>query len=155
MKWILLLTLVSSPALACDWVVTKKIDPMTDKQMCTVISLTGKIAFYRNGSDRPNVAVSSVYREPSLQIRVDENLAIRMGENSYDRQKALDSLLPQLQGGKRLRVSYRNYPDNKFGETEVCNLPALLDACTADMKSGPDAAPPDASGQMKWKPKTH
>ena len=129
MKAAMILLLASAPALSCDWTVTKTVDPMTDKTMCRVSSPTAKVTFYRYGTDRPNVSVASAYKRPGLQIRIDESVAISMGDNAGSRQKALDTLLPQLQGAKRIRTSFRDYPDNQAGDAPVCNLPELLASC--------------------------
>ena len=129
MKAALILLLASAPALSCDWTVTKTVDPMTDKTMCRVTSPTAKVTFYKFGTDRPNVSVASAYKRPGLQIRIDESPAVSMGDNALDRQKALDAVLPQLQGATRIRTSFRDYPDNQAGDAPVCNLPELLASC--------------------------
>lgn len=129
MKTALILLLASAPAIACDWAVTKTVDPMTDKIMCRVTSPSAKVTFYRYGNDRPNVVVVSAYSRDSLYIRLDDGDAIRMGQNAYDRQKALDQLLPKLKTATRIRTSFRDYPDNQAGEAPVCNLPELLASC--------------------------
>ena len=124
-----LLLLLSAPIFACDWQVTRRSDPMTDTVTCSVSSASAKVSFYRYGKDRPNVVVASPYRDPYLYIRIDDNKAVRMGNNAYDRQKALDELLPQLKIGQRIRTSFRDYPSNQEGDGAVCNLQQLLDAC--------------------------
>lgn len=126
---LLLLVLLSSPAMACDWVLTRETDPMTDAVVCRVQSESAKIEFYRNGSDRPNVRTGSAYSYEGLRIRVDDFPYIYMGENAWDRQKALDALLPQLATGQRIRVSFRDYPEPGVGDAAVCNLIQLLASC--------------------------
>lgn len=130
MKALLLLALAVTPAMACDWEVSKRTDPMTDVVTCSVMSLSGKIAFYRHGTDRANVVVDSAYSDSGLMLRVDDNEPVRMGRNAYDRGRALDTILPQLQTGQRLRVRFRDYPHWQEGEVEICNLPELLESCT-------------------------
>lgn len=133
MKAILALTLalLPLPALACDWVAERKVDPMTDVATCSVRSPTAKVAFYRRGNNRPNVVAASAYRQYGLTIRIDNNAPIRMGDNSGARQTALDQLLPQLATGQRIRTQYRDYPANQDGDAPICNLPALLESCEA------------------------
>jgi hypothetical protein len=121
---------LSMPVIACDWVVTKTPDPMTDTARCLVSSASGKVSFYRYGTDRPNVMVASAYpNRQGLYVRVDDNKAIQMGDDAYFRSKALDALLPQIKTGKRLRVVFSDYPQNQTGDTQICNLVELLDAC--------------------------
>lgn len=126
---LLALALVAQNASACDWVVSRKTDPMDDKVTCSVSSASAKVSFYRRGTDRTNVVVASAYREPSLQIRLDDGKAIRMGNNAYDRQKALDLLLPRLNTAKRIRTSFRDYPSSQEGDAPICTLPELLASC--------------------------
>lgn len=114
---------------ASDWVVTKDVDQMTDKVTCSISSDRANVTFYRYGDDRPNVSVASAYRDPYLTIRVDDNAAINMGNNAYDRQAALSELLPQLEVGKRIRVRYRDYPNWHSGDGEIGDLPQLLEQC--------------------------
>lgn len=113
----------------CDWVKRTTVDPMTDTKTCTVRSATAGISFYRHGTDRPNVSAASAYREPRIVIRVDDNAAVSMGKNSRDRHKALDTLLPQLESGKRLRTNVEDYPADRDGDAPMCNLSALLESC--------------------------
>ena len=129
MKAALILLLASAPALSCDWTVTKTVDPMPDKTMCRVTSPTAKVTFYKYADERPNVVVVSAYKNFGLQIRIDDNEAVWMGENFPSRMRAMDTLLPQLQGAKRIRTSFRDYPDNQAGDAPVCNLPELLASC--------------------------
>jgi hypothetical protein len=125
----LALLLLAQPAIACDWTVTTSTDPMTDVVTCKVYSPTAKVQFYRDGKDRPNVAVASAYTRHGLEIRVDDNEAIWMGYDARTRQRALDRLLPQIETGKRIRVSFRDYPKSQVGDAMICDLPKLLAAC--------------------------
>lgn len=127
---LLCLALLSAPAVACDWQVSKQVDPMDDAAECTVYSPSAKIAFYRHGDDRPNVKINSAYSMAAPTIRIDDNEAVYMGDNAYTRQKALDVLLPQLRAGERIRVRFDDYPDPVSGDAPVCNLPELLANCT-------------------------
>jgi hypothetical protein len=125
----LALLLLAQPAMACDWVTSTSIDPMTDAVMCKVTSPSAKVTFYRNGSDRPNVVVASAYSEPGIQIRVDDNEAVWMGSNAYARKRALDQLLPQIESGQRIRVKFSDYPSSQHGDAPICDLPKLLADC--------------------------
>lgn len=129
MRAAIALLFLAPAAYACDWQVTRTVDSMTDTPTCTVRSDAAKVSFYIRGKDRPNVSVSSPYRATGLTIRIDDNPAVRMGDNAYSRQKALDALLPQLQAGKRIRTSFRDYPNHQEGDAPVCNLPQLLAEC--------------------------
>jgi hypothetical protein len=131
MKTLALLLALPLPAMACDWAVTKRVDPMTDMTTCTVMSPSAKVVFYREGDSRPNViAPSAYYQRNGLRIRIDDNPAISMGSNAWDRQKALDALLPQMKTGARIRTSFLDYPSNQAGDAPLCNLQELLDSCT-------------------------
>ncbi|MEJ1096033.1 MULTISPECIES: hypothetical protein [unclassified Pseudoxanthomonas] len=129
---LLLLPFLSAPSFACDWQVSTQVDPMTDKVTCVVSSASAKVSFYRYGSDRPNVRTASAYVRSGdgLEIRIDENQAILMGNNAYQRQKALDELLPQLKSGKRIRTSFRDVPNHQSGDAPICNLQQLLNDCS-------------------------
>lgn len=124
-----ILALAAMPAIACDWQVSKQADGMTDKVVCKVYSPSAKVEFYRNGNDRPNVAIASAYTHPAFYLRVDDNEQVSMGDNAWARQKALDAILPQLATGQRLRVRFGDYPDWQEGEAAICNLPELLREC--------------------------
>ena len=126
MKAALALLLIASPAIACDWKLERKTDPMTDVVTCWVYSPSAKVSFYKHGSDPPNVATSSAYRRDGLTIRIDDNPAIRMGEDGYSRPRALAELLPQLQTGKRIRTQFLDYPASQNGDAAVCNIVELL-----------------------------
>lgn len=126
MKAFLLLMLQATATQpACDWVLSTRIDPMTDKKLCVVSSPTAKISFYKSGSDRPRPVTSSPYQKAGLNIRIDDNQAISF----YDVTRALDQLLLQLETGTRIRTSFRDYPSNQAGDAAICTLPALLKSC--------------------------
>lgn len=129
MKAALALILVASPALACDWTKRVETDPMDDARMCWVSSEAAGLAFYRRGNDRPNVSTDSAYPRPSITVRIDDNEAVRLGNNALDRQRALDALIPQLNAGTRIRTRIEDYPTWRDGDAEVCDLPALLASC--------------------------
>lgn len=129
MKALVLLLAVSGPAIACDWEVSKRTDSMTDATICTVSSAQAKIAFYRHGTDRPNVIATSAYPRPYITIRVDDNEAVRMGRDGWARTRALDALLPQLETGQRIRVRVQDYPEWMEGDALICDLPELLSSC--------------------------
>ena len=124
MKAALALLLLVSPAYACDWVVTKKVNPMTDATMCMVTTKDGGFAMYRMGTDPAKVAHGSRYSTAGTYVRVDDLPAIYIS-----RRDDASKLLEQLKTGKRLRYQYRSYPNQVEGETEVCNLLELLAAC--------------------------
>lgn len=128
MKAALALLLCASPAIACDWTITKKPNPMTDATFCMVTSMSGKIAFYRNGTDAPKPISGSAYSRAGIYLRVDDREAIYIGPHGGGTENA--QLLSQLKTGKRLRVRYDDYPHTANGDTEVCNLIELLDSCT-------------------------
>lgn len=125
----LLFAALSANAGACDWTVTKKVDPMTDKVICRVSSPSAKISFYRYGTDKPKVVFASAYRDPWLDIRLDDNPAISISPKSPERQRSLELVLAQLQTAKRIRTSFQDYPNNQEGDAPVCNLPQLIEDC--------------------------
>ena len=127
MKAALVLLLVSSPAFA--WHVTKSTDPMTDATRCMVTSDDGKIAFYRNGTDAPNIITGSVYSQSGVTVRVDDREAIYIGNDGWSGPRNTATLMEQLKTGTRLRFQYRDYPHSVEGEAPVADLLALLDAC--------------------------
>lgn len=121
--------LACGPADACDWVVTRTVDPMTDVPRCMVSSEDAQLAFYREGDGPANVVVVSAYTRTHLKIRVDDNPAIRMGDDYGTRRRGLEALMPQLATGQRIRVEFADYPRTRRGDAQVCNLMELLDAC--------------------------
>ena len=129
MKAALALLLAASPAIACDWQTKVETDPMTDERVCWVSSASAEISFVVRGTDRPNISAGSAYPRPSVTVRVDDNDAVRMGNNGWTRTKALDALLPQIQTGTRIRTVVEDYPTWRNGDAPICNLPELLATC--------------------------
>jgi hypothetical protein len=131
MKTALVLFLAASPALAGDWQSADRIDPMTDAKVCTITSPSVKLGVAVRGPDVMFVSSSKLPYD-YLTVRVDDNKAVMLGERSrstgsYD-SDARD-LLGEIRAGKRLRVQYRDVDGTVDGDGEVCNLPALIDAC--------------------------
>lgn len=130
MKAALILLLVSSPALASGWIVSKKPDPMTDATRCMVTSADGKIAFYRNGTDAPTVQTGSAYSRSGINIRVDDREPIYINNrDGWAAPRNTAQLMEQLKTGTRIRFQYRDYPHSVEGEAPVGDLLALLAAC--------------------------
>lgn len=131
MKAALVLLLCVSPALACDWKLAKKVDPMTDATMCMVSSASGKIAIYQLGSDSPKTVNGSAYRSAGTTVRVDDMEAFYIGTDGYSGPRGNAKLMDQLGSGQRLRIQYRGYPHTVNGDTEVCNVLELLRSCAS------------------------
>ena len=127
------LLLLSSPAYACDWyVMSDKIDPMTDDRVCTIRSPAANLALSVRAG-RVTFATGSAYGpRDGLSVRVDDYPQILLGERSRSTDAHGDNArmaLHQIVSGSRLRVSYLDYPNNKTGDAPICTLPALLASC--------------------------
>ncbi len=131
MKTALLLMLVASPALACDWSVSERTDPMTDAKVCTISSPSAKLGIRVKGA-AVSFASPSRYRYDYLTVRVDDNPAILLSDRGRSTEAFEDDarrLLRQIRSGQRIRVQYRDIDGTVDGDGEVCTLPALIDAC--------------------------
>lgn len=131
MKAALALLLLAQPAMACDWNVAERIDPMTDQKVCTITSPTVKLGVGVRGGAVTFVS-SSKYRYDYLTVRVDDLPAVQLPQRTrstanYD--PAARDLLAQIRAGRRIRVQYRDVDGTVEGDGQVCNLPALIDAC--------------------------
>ncbi len=112
---------------ACDWKVTRdRTNPMTDKRECTILSPSARIGFSVQG-DLVIIAAASKSYLPDLTVRVDDNAPIYLA--GRDEGAAVKQVLQQIQSGHRIRTSYRDYPSDREGEAEVCNLPQLIASC--------------------------
>ncbi len=121
--------------MACDWEVTKKTAPMTDKQMCLITSEAAKIGLSVD-QDRVVIVTTSAYRpgRDFLQLRIDNNPAIMItgrGMSSDSFEDSARVALRQILNGTRLRTSYRDYPSSQEGDAEICTLPQLMRECGA------------------------
>ena len=131
MKAAILLFLLASPALACDWHVTKQVDPMTDLKRCIISSPTVKLGVGVKGDSVSFVSSSPLYYD-YLTVRVDDLPAIQLSDrgrstNAFEPDARL--LLGQIRSGQRIRVQYRDINGSVNGDGEVCTLPAMIDAC--------------------------
>lgn len=131
MKAAILLFLLASPAVACDWHVTEQVDPMTDLKRCIISSPTVKLGVGVKG-DSVSFVSSSPLHYDYLTVRVDDLPAIQLSDrarstNAFEPDARL--LLGQIRSGQRIRVQYRDISGHVNGDGEVCNLPALIDAC--------------------------
>ena len=134
MKAALVLLLVSMPAAAtCDWRISSdRTDPMTDQRVCIISSSAAKIGFGVY-PDRVMFLTRSAYAyRDGLQVRIDDAPAIYL----TDKARSTDAFehgardaYAQILTGKRLRTSYRDYPQAQEGDAEICNLPALIQSC--------------------------
>jgi hypothetical protein len=129
-----LLLLVVSPAYACDWqVISDRKDSMTDQRVCVIQSKSAHLAIGVRGQTVSFVTGSAYRSRDGLQVRIDENAPILIGErarftDSFE-SDARDALA-QIRAGQRLRVKYLDYPAGAVeGDAPICNLPALIDSC--------------------------
>ncbi len=120
---------------ACDWSITTKTDQMTDVNRCFIHSESAKITIVAD-KERVMFLTGSAYRNDALQIRVDENPAIYLGEihsTSEFKDKARIAVR-QIMEGSRLRTQFRDYPAGANGDAPICNLPELIRNCGAPME---------------------
>lgn len=132
MKSLLLLLVLSAPAAACDWKVSERVDPMTDQKVCTITSPSARLGLGVRG-DQVTFVSSSKYRRDFLTIRVDDQEAILLSDRSRSTGAAEDDarrVLAQIRAGSRIRVQYRDVDGQVNGDAAICDLPALIDACT-------------------------
>lgn len=131
MKYLLLLLVLSSPALACDWTVSERVDPMTDETVCTITSPTARLGVLVRG-DQVSFASTSRLRYDHLTVRVDDHQAIHLSDRARSTDAFRDDarqLLSQIRSGSRLRVRFRDVDGTVEGDGKVCNLPELIAAC--------------------------
>ena len=133
MKAAILLFLLASPALACDWrISTDRTDPMTDARMCIVRSESAKIglAVY---PDHVTFLSGSAYRyHDGLTIRVDDAPPVSLSDDGRSTNAFVDdarTAYQQILAGQRIRTRFRDYPNFQEGGAEICNLPALIQSC--------------------------
>lgn len=129
----LLLFSAAAPAQECDWKVSEKIDPMTDKKTCIIASMSAKIGVSVRG-EQVIFVTPSAYKggRDGLELRIDDNQAIWIGEHSTTdgfRDNARRALA-EIRAGKRLRTSFRDYPRSQEGDAAICTLPQMIDSCS-------------------------
>ncbi|MHB1329896.1 MAG: hypothetical protein ACYC2K_16985 [Gemmatimonadales bacterium] len=131
MKSALLLVLLTQPAMACDWHVFERVDPMTDRKVCTISSPTVKLGVgVRDGA--VTFISSSKYRWDYLTVRVDDLPAIQLssrGRSTDSYEPDARTVLAQIRTGQRIRVQYRDIDGAVDGDGAICSLPALINAC--------------------------
>ena len=133
MKAAIMLFLIASPAMACDWhISTDRIDPMTDARMCIVRSDSAKlgIAVY---PDHVTFLSGSAYRyHDGLSIRVDDAEPVSLPDDGRSTNAFVDdarTAYGQILAGKRIRTRFRDYPNFQEGDAPICDLPALIRSC--------------------------
>jgi hypothetical protein len=130
-RFVVLFGLVAFPAVACDWkVASDEVDPMTDERTCIIRSDSAKIAIGVRGESL-TFLTGSAYTEDGLEIRVDDNKAIYIGEErstSRFRDNARRAF-SEIRQGDRLRTTYLDYPEHQRGDAPICNLPQLIESC--------------------------
>jgi hypothetical protein len=124
----------------CDWQVSRKIDPMTDKEQCLISSSSAAISLFAD-KDSISFVTGSVYSRhggsDGLRVRIDENTAISIsprGRSTSNFEEDARNALREILTGARLRTSYLDYPSNKSGDAQICNLPELLADCGAPLE---------------------
>lgn len=129
MKTLMLVALLSSPA--CDWTVSSKVDPMTDKRVCMITSPSARLGVgVRDG--QVGFYSGSAYTYDYLTIRVDDLPAIRLSERSRNTGAYgpdARTVLAQIRSGQRIRVQFRDYPQSVNGDAPICELPKLIQDC--------------------------
>lgn len=119
-------------AAECDWkVVSDTVDPINDQRVCIIRSDAAGIALAAR-DDGITFLTGSAYSRDYLELRVDENPSIRLGDSRSTKSYGDHArrAVTEIRKGQRLRTSYRDYPSDKAGDAPICNLPALLDACS-------------------------
>lgn len=125
--------LLCGQALACDWkVISDEVDPMNDERVCIISSQQAQIALAVRGRE-VTFLTRSAYTRDSLQVRIDENEAIWLGETkrTTEHRDNARRALAEIRAGSRIRTSYRDYPESRSGDAPICTLPALIDSCAA------------------------
>lgn len=124
----------------CDWQVSKKIDPMTDKEQCLISSSNAEITLFADRDSISFVTGSTYSRHggsDGLRVRIDENTAISIsprGRSTDNFEEDARNALREILVGTRLRTSYLDYPSSKSGDAQICNLPKLLADCGAPLE---------------------
>ena len=136
---LLLFSLVAD-AQECDWRVSRKIDPMTDKEQCLIISSGAGIALSVD-RDRITFLTGSAYsrhgEDDGLRVRIDDNAAIDIsarGRSTGSFEEGARNALREILNGKRIRTFYLDYPSSKSGDALICTLPKLLTDCNAPLE---------------------
>jgi hypothetical protein len=131
MKAAIALLLLTQPAVACDWAVSEKVDPMTDQKTCTITSPTVRLSIGVRG-DVVTFVSSSRYRRDYLTIRVDDQPAMQLSERGRSTDAFEDDAreaLAAIRSGQRIRVQYRDLDGTANGDGAICNLLDLISAC--------------------------
>lgn len=131
MRAILSLLLLATPAVACDWTLTDRVDPMTDERVCIIRSEAAKLSLAVRG-DVVTFLPLSAFSDAQLMVRVDDREAILISERSMSTNTYADDArraLAEIQSGQRLRVSFRDYPNDQAGDAPICTLPSLIESC--------------------------
>lgn len=128
-----ILLVAAAPASSCDWeIASDKVDPMTDERVCIISSESAKIALAVKGDVVMFLTTSAYSSRDGLQVRVDENKAIYLGEKDRTTSAYNDNArraLAEIRAGERLRTSFRDYPSSQEGDAPICTLPELIDSC--------------------------
>lgn len=118
----------------CDWrIASDRADPMTDARTCIIASKSAKIAVSVRGDDISFLTTSAYSgNRDGLTVRIDENDAIYLGNDRSTRGFGDEprQAISQIRSGKRIRTSYRDYPDSQEGDAPICTLPELIDQCS-------------------------
>ena len=128
------LALATSPAMACDWKIARdEISPMDDARTCMIYSEAANLGVSVRGQS-VTFLTGSAYRDgrDALQVRIDDNEAIRLGRrarSTSDYDDGARRALSEIRGGQRLRVAYLDYPSPQQGDAPICTLPQLIDSC--------------------------
>lgn len=122
-------------ASACDWkIASDTVDPMSDERRCLISSTSAKIGIVVAGK-RVLFVTTSAYKggRDHLTLRVDEQPAIILDpqRDISTPTSPTNTALAQIRAGARLRTAYSDYPTNQQGEAAICNLPQLIDSCSA------------------------
>jgi hypothetical protein len=135
----LALLLVASPAYACDWQVSRSVDPMTDQAKCLITSPTSQLGVGTRGSDVMFVIGGKLPHDP-FKVRVDDHPAhfiTRKGVSTQAFEPDARDLLADLATGTVVRTQHTRWPDRTEvnSEAPICNLPALIRSCVAPQKA--------------------
>ena len=131
MKAALVLLLAASPAIACDWKSEPYSSPMSDGRACLVSSQAAKLSLLVSHAGVRFVPHNAL-RHHSLMVRIDSRPAILIGEKTGtgDARGNAAEAIAQIRQGQRLRTQFLAYPHSQAGDAAICNLPALIDACS-------------------------
>lgn len=129
----LALLFAASPAYACDWQVSRSVDPMTDVSRCTITSPTSQLGVGVRGSAVMFV-IGGKLPSDSFKVRVDDrpaHLITRKGVSTQAFEPDARNLLSDLQTGTTVRTQHTRWPelDQVNSEAPICNLPELIASC--------------------------